>query len=696
MINQQQKLNFSVFWREFSLLAFLAVVVFLLYANSLQAPFTFDDWETIVEEPHLRFSEFSFAGVERAGFESYHNTRPVANISFALNYYFHQHQVWGYHLVNVVIHLLAGIFLYLFIKATLGLPALRSRYPASGWVPLLAVLLWLVHPVQVQSVTYIVQRMNSMAAMFYILSCYLYVQGRLAQGSGRKWGWFAGCALSGVLALGSKEIAATLPFFIVLYEWYFFQDLSGGWLRRRLPVFLGLLVFLAVLMFGYLGSNPLQAILSYGGRDFTLTERVLTELRVVIFYLSLLVYPHPSRLNLDHDFALSRSLLDPLSTLFSLVAIVALFGLAVYLARRERLLSFCILWFLGNLVIESSVIPLELVFEHRNYLPSMLMGLLAVAGYRRLVTVNWPGLVVVGGAVLVFSFWTYQRNAVWSDFVTLYSDIVQKSPHKARPHNNLSQALIRVGRFEESIAHARKALSIQPDYAQAHNNLARALIETGQIGEGIVQARETLKLRPDYADAHNNLAVALIKSGQLEEAIVHFQEALRLDPDQPSVRKNLQRALEEQRQGKQEAPAQSPKGPPMPPGDPVSHYQLGHAYQAEGRLAEAMEQYRQALALQPGFLPALNDLALAYASQGEYEQALPLYRQMTELRPDSYVAYYNMACLYAQQGRIEESLASLEEAVARGFSDWQFLKEDKDLENIRDTGYFKTLTGSLD
>ena len=158
--------------------------------------------------------------------------------------------------------------------------------------PFFTVFIWLVHPVQTQSVTYVVQRMNAMAAMFYVMSFLLYVKARLAEGKQKRWLLFLGCILAGILALGSKEIAATLPFFIFLYEWYFFQDLSLIWLKRHFFAIIGISTLFIIVLFMYMGKHPIAFILSgYQIRDFTLMERVLTEFRVVIFYMSLLIFP---------------------------------------------------------------------------------------------------------------------------------------------------------------------------------------------------------------------------------------------------------------------------------------------------------------------------------------------------------------------------------------------------------------------
>jgi len=528
--------------------------------------------------------------------------------------------------------------------------------------------------------------------------------------------------------MGCKETSATLPFFLVLYEWYFFQDLSRDWLKRRLPLLLGVVGLFGLVAFVYLKGAPLATIMqSYANYNFTPGERVMTEFRVVLFYISLLLFPHPSRLNLDHDFPVSHSLFDPVTTLLSAVTVAGLIGLAVYLARRERLLSFCILWYFGNLVIESSVIGLDLVFEHRNYLPSMLVSVLAVdLSSRYLKSIRW-GMAVACLVVLLLSFWTYQRNDIWNDSVALWRDVVQKSPGSIRPYNNLALALVEAGKIEEGITYCREAIRINPYLPQPHIvcgyalflqgkydeaihhlrevlwiqpsnilnriNLGLALKARGEYDEAIHYLREVLQIEPFNVKVLNNLGAAFLKKGEYNQAIHYFQEALRIQPGHANARKNLQLAMA--RAGDKKEVRALLQDMPQLSSDPAAHYQLGNTYKAEGRLDEAMEQYQQALSIQPGFLPALNDLAQVHMNRGEYDQARPLYMQMIELRPDDYIAYYNMACLYAKQNQVEEAVAWLKRAVERGFSDWQLLANDEDLENLRDTAYFKELTGPV-
>jgi hypothetical protein len=330
-------------FRISSLPAIRAILVLLLffiiglavYSSGLWAPFQLDDHVRIEDNPHVRLDHISLKGLKKAAMNKFssHN-RPIANLTFALNYYFHDYRVLGYRLVNIAVHILTAILFFVLARITLWIFQSRSGADSlccvrpfhASFVALFAALIWLVHPVQTQSVTYIVQRMNSMAAMFYVLSLFLYVKGRLNQKrafgpskggkdkdkfrSRYRYFWFGGSLLAWVLALGSKQIAVTLPFFVLLYEWYFFQDLSKDWLQSRLKYFLALAVAFGFIFLFFLGLNPLEKLQSIGDyslNQFTFKERLLTQPGVVIHYLSLLFYPHPSRLNLDYDFPLSHS-----------------------------------------------------------------------------------------------------------------------------------------------------------------------------------------------------------------------------------------------------------------------------------------------------------------------------------------------------------------------------------------------------
>jgi tetratricopeptide (TPR) repeat protein len=577
----------------------LALIVILSYANTLGSPFIFDSRNNIESNPHIRISKITLNDLADAAFKSPEKQRPLSNISFALNYYLHGYNVVGYHVVNILIHISAGFLLYYFVKSTLRTPALRSRYRNDIWISFFTAAIWMIHPLQTQSVSYTVQRMNSLCALFYILSILLYARFRLSAQQRNKWWLFSGCILAGALSLASKQIAATLPVFIIIYEWYFFRDLNLKWLKNHIPLLTGCLLLAAVIGLALLGSNPLDGILQgYKSRDFTLIQRLLTEPRVIIFYLSLLLWPHPSRLNLDHDFTLSSSLTDPLTTFFAILTIAALIGLAVATARKHRLFSFCILWFFGNLMIESSIIALEIVFEHRVYLPSMTFSLIIALVVCRWVKPQWLQAVLLGIMVTVGAVWTYERNAVYSDRITFWQDCVNKSPRKSRPYNNLGVALADQGHHKEAIEMYRKALQIDPDYADPIGNIGLSLAEQGKVEESITQFSKALEINPKDIKTLNNLGASLIVMRRYTEAVQHLSKALTLDPYYAQA-----------------------------------HNNLGAALQRQGRVEEAIEHFSMAVKLDPNYARAFNNLGTVLAYQGRFEEAIEQFSAALKINP---------------------------------------------------------------
>ena len=369
----------------------IAGVALVAYSNTFHAPFHFDDSPNIVQNPNIQIKYFTWERLDQLVKNSYKDSiRFFSYLTLALNYYFGGVNVFGYHLVNLIIHVAAGIFLYWFLILTFNLPSLKEKYgPISYKVSLFASLIFISHPIQTESVTYIVQRMASMAGMFYLLSMVLYIKGRLSSGLVRVF-YFCGAVLGYLFGIFSKENAAILPFFIALYEFYFFQnlDLSPKGKRVLVGLIAGLLI-LGALGFVIWGKRYIQVTIEgYQTRPFTMSERLLTQSRVVLYYLTLLVFPHPSRLNLDYDFPVSKTILDPPTTLISILIIAGLIGYSIWASRKRPMLSFWILWYFGNLVIESSIFPLEMVFEHRLYLPAVgpfvLFSLLTVRGIERL------------------------------------------------------------------------------------------------------------------------------------------------------------------------------------------------------------------------------------------------------------------------------------------------------------------------
>ncbi len=538
--------------RECLLCLCMIVLVFHMYVHSKDGPFVFDDLPNIAGNPHIQISRLDWQSLRRAAFESPIPTRPVSNISFALNYYFTKLDPNNFRLINVLIHLGNGLLLLLFLKATLQTPALRDRNRSlSRFMPFMATTIWVVNPIHTQSISYIIQRMTSMATLFYLLAFLLYIYARLSKEQRWRWLLFGSSLLAFLVALGTKENTITLPFFIFLYEWYFFRDLDWGWLKRNLWWPLIILFFWMGMAFIYLDFNPIVKSLSvYQSVDLTLLQRLMTQSRIVIFYVFLFLFPHPSRLNLDHHFPVSLSPLDPPTTLLAMLAIVALFATAVICTRRQRFLSFCILWFMGNLLIESSVPGLDMVFEHRTYLPSVLISMLVVMFLYHAVTIAWIRRVVFVLFVVTGTFWTHERNMIWADKITLWEDIAKKSPGKVRPNINLGIAYSQIGQFEKGIRYLQQAVKLKPDYVHPRINLAISYYANGDYRKAEKHARAILPMKPIdrnsldlLVKAQNIVGKSLAQQGELDKAMDHFYQGLQLNPDDAETNFNLSLTL---------------------------------------------------------------------------------------------------------------------------------------------------------
>jgi tetratricopeptide (TPR) repeat protein len=675
----------------FFLLAFI-VIGSLIYGNTLDSPFYLDDTSSIVENPHIRITEVSAKNLLRAGTKSHSKNRPIANISFAFNYYFREYNVAGYHVFNIIIHILSGIFLFLFIEVTLNISPKCAEYKYNRLIAFFSAALWFAHPIQIQSVTYIVQRMNSMASMFYVLSLLCYVRGRIpmtrdqqlesnqkkrslrvqltsnAKFSCFSYVWLFGCVLSGLLALGSKQNAATLPFFIFLYEWFFFQDLSFQWLKRYALRFVFVLIIIVVS--GYIlfiGTDSLEEILFYHAQDFTMPQRLLTEFRVILYYISLILYPHPSRFSLEHDFELSLSLIEPPTTILAICAVTALIVLAVYLAKRERLISFSILWFFGNLAIESSVIGLALVFEHRTYLPSMffflpLMTITFRVFEKGLARRQWLSTAGLSSLVLVFSISTIVRNDSWKDPISFWEDCIKKSASNPRPHLNLGNVYKSRGDLTNAIECYTRAIELDPRNAKAHNNLGIVLTERGNFDEAIDHYRKSLQFAPDNARIHYNLGVALSGKRDLKGAISHYAKALHIEPDYAEAYTNMGNALAQQGKFK-EATIHYEKALEINPQNAESHYNLANSLSAQEKFDKAVKHYSEALRTRPNFAEAHYELGNVLIQLRKNKEAFSHYRQALQIRPNYAAAHNRLGVLLVQNENYKEAIGHFQEVI---------------------------------
>ena len=641
-------LIFAVVFSRARLLALIPLLTLLVYSNTWDADFHLDDDINIVENRAIQIKTLDPSTLLQAGFRSPLPNRFVANISFALNYYFGGLHPLGYHWVNYVIHLSTAFLLFIFLYETFSLEALRGSIPFPGEAAAIASLLWAVHPIQTQSVTYIVQRMNSLSALFYLLAFILYIQGRKKGKEKRLPGspsnagvWYLGAGAAALMSFGSKEVAITLPAMMILYDSLFFCRGDRGKIWKAAPAYLALVAATGLVAFLYLGGasgsfSAFQDPLSkqYGVDYIPWDLRLMTESRVLIYYLSLLFFPHPSRLNLDYDFPVSDSLLNPPATLLSIVTLIGLFAAACLSWKKRPLLAFFIFWYFGNLFLESSVLQLDLVFEHRLYLPSIafFVGLTLVPlQWVPAAPSKWTPAVTSAlliGLISVYSFWTLERNQVWKNEISLWEDTVSKSPQKARPYKALGTAYAETGRLDEAIEAFLTALRLNADYAKVHTNLGVAYYKKGRTGEAISEFKRALEMNERDALAYYNLANIFTDQGRWDDAIEAYRKAIEILPAEPMIRHNL-----------------------------------AYALNRKGMRQEAIHEYLEAIREEDDMLESHKNLAALYLQQDEVDEALHHYQEADRIQPKDSSIHRMMGLLYKKQKLFDLALRELEKAA---------------------------------
>jgi tetratricopeptide (TPR) repeat protein len=550
------------------------------------------------------------------------------------------------------------------LRPTAALPAAP---PSAPWIALTAAALFLVHPVQTQAVTYIVQRFASLAALFYLLTVICYLFGRLSAPTGvRRWGWYGAALLTTLLAMKTKENTFTLPFMLMLVEVVFFGlPTRRGWL--------GLLLFLLSLPLIPL-SHPslMKEGLPRATMEISRLDYLFTQFRVIVTYLRLLVLPLHQ--NLDYDYPVFHSLFQ-LPVFFSFLGLLGLGGGALWLLLRKpapsptgRLLAFGVLWFFLTLSIESSIIPIrDVIYEHRLYLPSVGLFLATGAALfgdsaRRRVGVA----VVVGFVVLVFSAATYARNQVWQSERSLWQDVVQKSPRKARGHNNLGASFADQEQWKEALSEYQIALTLHPDqptFTSIQNNMGNAYTSLGQLDAAQQAYNTAITSEPAHAPAHNGLGNVYRLQGRAEDAFNEFQKALRLDPDYAEAHNNL--GLLYQAHGRLDAALQEfQTAIRLSPESAEPYNNQGLIYGTQGHLDEAITAFEQALILNPRMADAHDNLGLIYNRQGRTDDAMREYDAALTLNPDYSKAHNNLGNLYLKLKRFDEAIREYQRAVS--------------------------------
>jgi protein O-mannosyl-transferase len=583
--------------------AVLGLAVVAAYCNSFSDAFVYDDVPTIVDNPAVH--QLWPLGAVRPSPED--NALPVAGrplvqLSLALNYALGGTTVRGYHALNLFIHVLAALTLYGVVRRTLGL----FDFQHSGATAFAAALLWAVHPLQTESVTYVVQRAESLMGLFFLLTLYCFIRSNDSPASGR---WRALAVATCAVGMACKEVMVSAPLMVLLYDRAFVSgSFHEAWRRRA--------GFYAALAATWLGLAWLVAGAGSRGGTAGFTTPVawwayaLTQFRAVTHYLWLAVWPQT--LVFDHGVEVTTSATQVWPHALVVGALVGVTGFALWrrpfgAAPGRPALGFVGAWFFAILAPSSSIVPVatETMAEHRMYLPLAAVVVLMVVGVH--AWLGRRGLLLIAFAAIALGLLTWRRNADYHSEFSLWRDTVAKSPANARAHYNLGLQLFQAGNFAAAVREYQAALRLKPNLPSAHANLANALFQLGDLDEARAHCEIALRLNPALAEAHANLGNVHFRKNQFAEALREYERAVRLKPDDADLHNNLGTAFA-QLGRLSEAAAQYTTSLRLRPASAETHFFLGNTLARLNRFAEAIAQYERALQLQPDHVRARENL----------------------------------------------------------------------------------------
>jgi tetratricopeptide (TPR) repeat protein len=638
------------------------------YENSFFASFYLDDVRQILQNDAI--VNLSNIGA----ILSYSRQEFLPYLTLAVNYQISGLDPLTYHILNFFIHYGAAIFFYLLCVETWNTPALQGGPPmvSKQLAAFIAAGIFLLHPLQTESVTYVIQRTESMAGMFYLATLYFYVRARMAGKPNIALGYFLLAVVAAFCSAFSKATAVTLPVMIATYELFFFKTSFKDLLRRKM-------ILILLIPAGVVVSHVLKPLIQKGffydpGIAFTRKQYILTQLSVLLTYLRLFFWP--ANQNIDWDYPLASQFFVP-KPIASFLILLVLVVLAVLAFRRFRLVSLGIVGFFITLAPTSSIIPLhDVIFEHRMYLAvaflamgvvQILLWSLSRVGKTSTATKGMAFTVAIVALTVGLTSITYGRNQVWVSGVSLWKDTVQKSPNKARPHNNYGRALYMLGM---SMTEAAKrefeiANKISPEWEVPWHNLALASFEEGDYQRAIEFDLEAIKRKANYKPSLYQLGCSYTELEQWDDARIYLERLVKLNPgysyfaayvDLLDVYQKL--GLHDKALGLAHVMTKLPDGLPL-----VDFYR-GMAFYRLDDFNRAKSYFTRETERKSGRTPSLLMLGQINYLEEENEQAAEMFRKVLEENPSSPEAHYNIAVILAKDGQWEEALQHLEHAKA--------------------------------
>lgn len=631
----------------------LAAAALLAYSNSFRVPFVFDDVLAVFDNPTLH--SLRTAWFPPSGYGLTVSGRPVLNVTLALNHAISGTEPWSYHALNLLVHIAAAAALFGILWRTLRrIPAWEERgLGAVKGFSLVIALWWLLHPLQTEAVTYVIQRAESLMGCLFLGTIYCFVR---SLDSARPIRWRVAAVVCCLFAVGTKEVAALAPVLVLLYDRTFVAgSFREAWSRRR---WVHLALFATWL--------PLVGLtLSQGGdRGGTFVVNSLgvalqywwTQFEAVARYLWLSIVPWPQVFDYGYPVTIPAAW-----QALCVVVVVAAFAASVWALCRRPGIGFLAAWFWGILA-PTLIVPgkLQAIVEHRMYLP--LAAVLVLLGLGAVVSLRRRALAVLAVAAAVAGVLTWLRNDVYRDDLRLWMDAVTKRPGGAIAQANVGTALYTRGRVEEAVPYYRRSIALLGSDPSTHYNLALALGKLGQSEEALAEFARALELNPRFYPASVQKAMVLRQLGRVDEALESLQRAVRIRTTLATLHEQIG-ALYVMKGQWREAAEACGRALSLDPGLAGAHSNLGTALYHAGNLPGAEHELREALRLNPALAEAHFNLGLVLAAGGRAGEAVGEYAEAVRLEPAFVDARLNLGVARAEQGDVPAAVEQLREAA---------------------------------
>ncbi|MCX6357391.1 MAG: tetratricopeptide repeat protein, partial [Candidatus Aureabacteria bacterium] len=647
-----------------------------VYANSLNGKFVADDAYLVRDNIHIknwsRLPDVFTKSIAAGGGEKWNSYRPFQMVTYMLDYRLWGLNEIGYHITNVLLHILVALSVYSLVYLLFG----------DTLISLLTAILFITHPVHAEAVSFISGRADALSAFFVILSIISYVRCANLKATGH----CILCPILYILALLSRENSIILPAILVVYHYVFRKKIS---VKPFAPI-LGVTVAYMLLR-----AAILRSLLFNIRYPTTLFQRVPGCFVAMINYARILLLPFDLHMQYGNKIF---SPFDPKAIGgFIAVSVLLIYALR---ARRRPLVSFSILWFLSCLLPQANLYPINAYMaEHWLYLPSMGFFIIlagAISWLYRDKGLRGLAAAITAGLLAFYSYVTIKQNGYWQDAITyyertlryspdhptnycnlgnaysaagnharavaLYKRAIEINPGYAEPYNNLAIEYKDMGKKEEATALLGKAMDLNPRYAAAYSNLGIIHSGTGHRGEAIAAFKKAIELDPDYAEAYNNLGIELMGVGESDTAVGLFKKAIEIDPCDAGVYINLGLALKDMSHI-EDALSSFKRAIEINPNSAEAYYCLGRLYATIGSRDAAISSLRKAIEIKPGYAPPYNCLAVEYFGSGNMEEAGALFKKAIELDPTLPEPYNNLGLVCRDSGRKEEAIGLFQKAM---------------------------------